>query len=227
MELLIASGANATATDKEGWTPLHCAAAHNHTSCVGMLLLLNNVSPNCTTCDGRTPLHVAAPTANEATLTLLLEKGANPALLDNAGATCLHYAAESTDWNCEVVFLSSIVPVYCVDNQGRTPLGLALEFGQTLKARQLIQAETGCHAMLLSIAWKSQLQLEQSFGLTCRFSYYMLLAINMFFNSIRALVTWYLDRRFRVSLLWSALKLILLILFVYYSATTFMRLLRI
>lgn len=221
----MSKGANATATDAEGWTPLHCAAAHNRTSCVGALLSLKNVSPNCRTCDGRTPLHVAASAADEDTLTLLLEKGANPALLDNSGATCLHYAAKSRKWNQGVGFLSGIVPAYCVDKQGRTPLGLAPETECKLNRNQLIRAETGCYAMLLSIAWKSQLQLEQSFGFTCRFSYYLLLAERMFFDSIRALVTWYLGRRFRASLLWSALKLIILILFVYYSASTFMWLL--
>ena len=48
----------------------------------------------------RTPLHWAAVLGLSEVVTLLMERGANPAALDAVGATALHYAVS----HCLIVF---------------------------------------------------------------------------------------------------------------------------
>ena len=72
-------------------------AAHSGDTARVRRLLAAGVSPNAALSSARpmTPLHVAARAGDPAVVEMLLRAGANAAASDHAGATPLHYAAES------------------------------------------------------------------------------------------------------------------------------------
>lgn len=81
------------ATDKYGWTPLHCAAHYGSAACVKKLLGLS-ADPSLRNIQGKTPLHLAAAQNRGAIVTLLLQ--AMPSLLgqtDHQHMSALHEAA--------------------------------------------------------------------------------------------------------------------------------------
>ena len=85
---LIARGA---ALDREGWSPLHYAAAGPNPEVVGWLLQqrarIEARSPN-----GTTPLMMAAGYGSESSVDELLRRGADPALRNQQGMTAAAFA---------------------------------------------------------------------------------------------------------------------------------------
>jgi ankyrin repeat protein len=93
VRLLVDRGADPRARSTRGFTPLLFAAQQGDVES-GRLLLqagadVNEGSGN----DRKTALMVAAASGNREFSVLLLEKGANPDLMDEGGCTALHYAA--------------------------------------------------------------------------------------------------------------------------------------
>ena len=77
------------ARTKNGWTPLHSAAARNHNPAVLAALVIK-----ATDKDGWTPLHIAAGlNHNPAVIVALLDAGADLKATDEGGVTPLHSAA--------------------------------------------------------------------------------------------------------------------------------------
>ncbi|XP_006815744.1 ankyrin repeat domain-containing protein 61-like [Saccoglossus kowalevskii] len=91
MKALIDRGADYTHEIPGNRTLLHVAARIDNTSdtdCIKLLLRLG-LDPNAQDASGFTPFHVAARQKNWSALQLLLEYGANPEILSNAGTTAV------------------------------------------------------------------------------------------------------------------------------------------
>ncbi len=87
MKLLISFGASLSCQDQFGQTPLHHAASLIDDDTVE-LLLKAGADPNARDCFGNTPLHAACEMVSfwtEARLLQLLEAGASPDILNDAG----------------------------------------------------------------------------------------------------------------------------------------------
>ncbi len=78
--------------DKDGFTPLHLAAANGYKE-IAELLLVSNASVNARDNHGSTPLHQAASGDHADLMELLLDHKADVNAVDENGLTPLHYAA--------------------------------------------------------------------------------------------------------------------------------------
>ncbi|MHC4212186.1 MAG: ankyrin repeat domain-containing protein [Planctomycetota bacterium] len=94
---LIAAGADVSAKDRKGQTPLHFAAKGGHEE-IARLLIAEGADVNVNMSDGSwTPLLDAAGNGHTKLVKLLLEKGAKVNVGDNYGYTPLYYAIWSKD----------------------------------------------------------------------------------------------------------------------------------
>ena len=80
-------GADPAKGDQRGMTPLHYAALYSRGDSVIPILIEAGVSVNVREASGLTPLHCAATGDSEATVALLLDRGADKTLKDGFGAT--------------------------------------------------------------------------------------------------------------------------------------------
>ena len=84
----LAAGADPSARDGNGWTPLHVAARLNGSAAVTEALLAGGADPSAQIENGQTPLHLAAGhNANAGVIEALLDAGANAALRDGLNRT--------------------------------------------------------------------------------------------------------------------------------------------
>jgi ankyrin len=94
---LLEHGADLTATDELGWTPLNTAIRFNQTDFVRQLLgkrADTNIDPDFRDKVGQTALHLAARWDRHGEITrLLLDAGADPNTQDQRGVAPLHIAA--------------------------------------------------------------------------------------------------------------------------------------
>jgi ankyrin repeat protein len=92
LHFLLQRGANVSATDRDGCTPLHYAAKEGQADNVSILLDAGAVA---TAADykGSTVLHCAVGNGNESIVQMLLDAGAAPTAVDHDGWTVLHEAA--------------------------------------------------------------------------------------------------------------------------------------
>jgi ankyrin repeat protein len=96
LEALIDSRADVNARDRDGNTPLGCAALSNHATSAAFLLK-HGADIDSQDLEGWTALLDAVDTNNHDVLRLLLHRGADPMLTLKAGDTILHRAAERGD----------------------------------------------------------------------------------------------------------------------------------
>lgn len=89
---ILKAGADANASDRNGWTVLHHAAAYNKKSCLEAVLKHPGTNVNPQDNRGRTPLHRAAMWGNVATVEVLLESGADATVRNAWGAVPLQDA---------------------------------------------------------------------------------------------------------------------------------------
>ncbi len=87
-KVLIARGAD---VNREGWTPLHYAAAKGHREMM-RLLLENDAYLDSESANGTTPLMMAAFSNSPLAVKLLLEEGADPTIVNHANASALDIA---------------------------------------------------------------------------------------------------------------------------------------
>lgn len=84
--LLVAGGADPSAGNATGNTPLHIAAAKDDSRFVALMASLGG-NLNAQNSEGMTPLHYAAQSGYEKTTGLLLELGADPGIKSSQGQT--------------------------------------------------------------------------------------------------------------------------------------------
>ncbi len=132
--VLLASGADVAARNRSGWTPLHMAAAAYRDPAVVAELVEAGADVNARDGEGNTPLHTSRHNRNPDVADLLLELGADPALVNNSGqvADPMHCSY----WNTEdfARIATADATAACVaagadlnahDEGGNTPLLLA------------------------------------------------------------------------------------------------------
>ncbi|PRW57737.1 ankyrin repeat [Chlorella sorokiniana] len=91
--LLVADASAAGAQDRDGWTPLMCAAAKGHCNCINLLArVAHNLEARSIA--GSTALLLAANAGEANAVRTLLSLGANPAAANDAGCTAAHLAAQ-------------------------------------------------------------------------------------------------------------------------------------
>ena len=94
----LAAGADPTARNEIGWTPLHRAAMNTATPAVITALVAAGADPTARDKRGLTPLHWAAGyNDNPAVITTLANAGADLTARTKRGLTPLHYAAWPND----------------------------------------------------------------------------------------------------------------------------------
>lgn len=101
-------------------------------------------NPNELFAFGRTPLMHAAD--NEDLVRLLLERGADPSLRDEAGATALHYAALADDGATVFALCRAGCDPNVADFEGITPLIVAALDGNEEAVSALVAAGANVHA---------------------------------------------------------------------------------
>jgi hypothetical protein len=93
-QLLIDRGADVSATNEYGWTPLHLASRGGHEG-VARLLIDRGADFSATDKKGQTPLHLASSLGNEGVARLLIDRGADFSATDKDGQTPLHLASRT------------------------------------------------------------------------------------------------------------------------------------
>jgi len=128
-------------------------------------LLDTNVDPNVALKGGLTALHIACGDGSKDIALLLLEKGANPNVREEAGATPLHLVA-AANGNVEIAtaLLAKGAEVDAKDKKGQTPLMAAASNGHVEildlllqhKADPNIQTEQGGTALMAAVSAQKQ-----------------------------------------------------------------------
>jgi predicted Fe-Mo cluster-binding NifX family protein len=116
--LLIDKGADVSATDEDGQTPLHRASEYGYKR-VAQLLIDKGADVSVTDKDRRTPLHLAS---DEGVAQLLIDKGVDISVSDKDGQTPLHLAS---DEGVAQLLIEKGADVSVTDQCGRTPLHVA------------------------------------------------------------------------------------------------------
>ncbi|CAB0027882.1 unnamed protein product [Trichogramma brassicae] len=140
-ELLLKSGADPNFANAEGLTPLHVICKRKwEEDQLEMLFEICDEKNQLVRVDaqdklGNTPLHLALRNSLEETATFLVRMGADPNLTNAEGFTPLHIICKSSNnYSYEVVKkflkinaeLDQLVQIDAQDNEGRTPLQLAV-----------------------------------------------------------------------------------------------------
>ncbi|XP_048239578.1 uncharacterized protein LOC124112111 isoform X2 [Haliotis rufescens] len=126
IQALVEKGADVRIKNKEGKTPLHCAARQQCLECVKLLLPVSDV--NAQDSDGDTALHCSVlsdkPHSHEVIQTLV-EKGADVGIKNKKDQTPLHCAARRQCMECVKLFLP-VSDVNAQDSDGNTALHCSL-----------------------------------------------------------------------------------------------------
>uniref|UniRef100_A0A8C4NRL0 Ankyrin repeat domain 52a n=1 Tax=Dicentrarchus labrax TaxID=13489 RepID=A0A8C4NRL0_DICLA len=139
VKLLVSRSADKSCKDKQGYTPLHAAAASGHIEIVKYLLRMGAEidEPNGF---GNTPLHVACYMGQEAVATELVNHGANVNQPNKCGYTPLHLAAVSTNGAlCLELLVNNGADVNQQSKEGKSPLHMAAIHGRFTRSQILIQ----------------------------------------------------------------------------------------
>jgi len=91
-EVLLKAGANPMATNKSGYTAMHCAASEGKSQIV-RLLSAHKELLDSQTIDGKTPLILAAFSGHLEAFQILLKAGADALATEGDGWNAMHYAA--------------------------------------------------------------------------------------------------------------------------------------
>ncbi|EJT69113.1 hypothetical protein GGTG_13381 [Gaeumannomyces tritici R3-111a-1] len=141
VKLLLATGkVDVDSKDKDGRTPLWCAAYNGHEAVVKLLLATGKVDVDSKDKDGRTPLWLAARKGHEAVVKLLLATGkVDVDSKDKDGQTPLWWAAhKGHEAVVKLLLATGGVGVDSEDKDGRTPLSCAADNGHEAVVKLLL-----------------------------------------------------------------------------------------
>ena len=135
---LIDAHADAEAPNSHGHRALHFAARKGHKDFVEQLVTaVTHLDANAQDQDGKTALHLAAAAGHLSTVRLLLERGAQPDILDSSKNLPLHYAA----WDGHVHVVEMLLSDANMNAQGyigRTVLSISALSGHENIVRLLL-----------------------------------------------------------------------------------------
>jgi len=153
---LLEGGANHTAVDKDGKTPLHEAALRGDPATIEALVnggarSLNwQTPPERTSPDyeryGDTPLHIAVRNGRVAAAKALLDRGADTELRNEGGATALFLAAKYGHDEMVCALLRQGAALNTPNEEGLTPLRIARDWRRTAVAELLDEAGASVEA---------------------------------------------------------------------------------
>ena len=126
-ELLLKSGANIFAKDKDGNQPLHCAARSRHAAVCELLMAHGaDVDINAVNKHGQTPLHTAAGGKKDCPelCEILLKHDTKIDAVDEGGNQPLHLACKRNHVETANLFVSYGADVSAVNSNGHSPLYL-------------------------------------------------------------------------------------------------------
>jgi len=136
--LLIEHGADATAQNKDGTTPLHRASERGDVD-VARLLIEHGADATAQGMHGRTPLHRASERGDVDVARLLIEHGADATSQNKDGTTPLHWASERGHVDVARLLIEHGADATAQSKYGSTPLYLAFKRGYVDLARLLIE----------------------------------------------------------------------------------------
>ncbi|KAK9830686.1 hypothetical protein WJX74_002706 [Apatococcus lobatus] len=159
---LLEMGAEVTARDKKGYTPLHFAAGQGRLDIV-KFLWSKAAETEAEDPAGRMPLHMAAIGGHPETIAFLLDKGVWADAYDSLDDTALHIAARRGDIECVKVLLQHKAQAISRNKRSLSPLGEAIVSGHPEVAACLV-LEGGCNPKEKQKGW-SLLHLAAALGL--------------------------------------------------------------
>lgn len=122
-------GVDLNVKDRDGKTPLHCAATSGQYSCM-KLLIDHSADVDAMDEEGKKPLHYAIQADNSECTKLLLQHSCQVNTDDNQGMTPLHYAAKNGFSDCFELLEKNSVDTLREDHKG-LPSGLHAEANNT------------------------------------------------------------------------------------------------
>ena len=129
--LIIKADVDLNVKNRNGMTPLHCAARAGHYECM-KLLLNHDADVELQDEEGRTPLHYVVQANDSECLILLLHHiGPDPNSVDRQGMTPLHYAAKNGFTDCLELLVENGGDTLRRDDAGCTPLDYAAQQGNS------------------------------------------------------------------------------------------------
>ncbi|SPO06474.1 uncharacterized protein DNG_09164 [Cephalotrichum gorgonifer] len=158
VQQLLYAGADASARDDRGCTPLHYASRDDHVAVYGhdgivQQLLDAGADVSAKEDDGSTPLHYASRHGHEAVVQQLLDAGAD----EDDGSTPLHYASQDGYETVVQQLLDAGADVSAKEAyDGRTPLHYASRHGHDGIVKQLLNTSAdGSVKDDLGLAWQN------------------------------------------------------------------------
>ena len=144
LQLLESNQVKAGDTDDENICPLHWAAINNRINLMKIFISYGAVIDQVGGELGGTPLHWAVRQSCFAACKILLDAGADPAIMDAEGYTTFHIAAQLGSWPILSLILCYNNGEYIdiKDNEGRTPIMMAL-IGRQMETLRVLCA-LGC-----------------------------------------------------------------------------------
>lgn len=133
-------GIDVNAQSANGRTALHEASFHGQNSTMELLLKIQGINKDIRDNNGNTPLLVAAWAGRFTSLNILLQRGANPRAINNAGACALHATAKLSEFDCTRTLLQKGVPASLAENISKmTPLHYAAAHGSVETMKILVE----------------------------------------------------------------------------------------
>jgi len=140
VKVLLERGANLEAKNKSGWTPMHYACAYLDSAQMLRVLISAGGDVKAKTIDGSTPLILASLAGSLPQVTELLDiYDGNLDYKDHFGNTALHKASIRNELRVVEYLVGRGANIYTKNNNGMTPLDLAIALSNTDVAEFLLQ----------------------------------------------------------------------------------------
>ncbi|KAJ5459422.1 hypothetical protein N7530_011366 [Penicillium desertorum] len=140
--LLNANPKSAFVKDDDERLPIHWAAAYNRVPVVELLVAMKDFDPDVEDGSGWTPLMIAASlkdAAGDATIDLLLRKGADVSIKSNSGQNALHFASSKANISTVRTLLANKCSARVKDRRGQLPLHRAAAVGSVPILKTLLE----------------------------------------------------------------------------------------
>ena len=138
VQCLVKHGADPTAQDKDGWTPLHSVSQEGQVE-VAQFLIKHGADVTAQDKDLRTPLHSASQEGHVEVARFLVENRADATAQDKDGWTPLHWASEEGHMEVAQFLVEHGVDATAQDKEGWTPLHSASREGCLEVAQFLVK----------------------------------------------------------------------------------------